>query len=144
MPISDIRIDKEGSWSYGGVAMSRQDIVALFYRHLRQDRSGRCFIEIGRQRYPVEVEDTAYVVWAFRIPCLLLSDGSVEQLDPGTLRIGRGNIPYCKVKKGRFEARFSRSGYYQLAAHMEYDPLRDAFFISLNGRPHYIPDAAGD
>ena len=131
--------------------MSRRDIISLFYRHLRRDASGRCVIEIGRQRCRVEVEDTAYVVWAVRWAghgdgeedraSLLLSDGSLEPLDPGTLRIGKDNIPYCRVKNGCFDARFSRSGYYQLAGRVEHDPSRDAYFISLRGQRHYISGA---
>jgi len=59
LPVSDIRIDTEGVWSYKGMEMSRRDIVELFYRSLRRNESGRYFIEIGRQQYPVDVEDTA-------------------------------------------------------------------------------------
>jgi hypothetical protein len=145
---SDIRIDREGAWFYRGVEMSRREIVALFYRHLQQDAAGCYFIEIGRQRYRIEVEDTAYVVWAVRwvesrdeaeeCAYLLLSDGSTEKLDPATLRIGAGNVPYCKVRNRRFDARYSRSAYYQLAEHVRHDSMQNAYFIALNGRPYYI------
>lgn len=128
--------------------MQRRDIIALFYRHFVRDESGLYFIEIGPQRYRVDVEDTAYVVWAAHwicrgnqseeCVCLVLSDDSIEPLDPGTLRIGRNNVPYCRVKNGCFDARFSRSGYYQLAEHVQYDPLRDAYYICLSGRLHSI------
>ncbi len=128
--------------------MSRRDIVSLFYRHLLQDNSGRYFIQIGKQRYPVEVEDTAYVVWAIswaeECVCLLLSDGSIEQLDPGTLRVGKDNVPYCKVKSNGFDARFSRSSYYRLAEHIRHDSLRNSFFILLNGERHYIAEIPRD
>jgi len=138
-PISDIRIDKEGLWFYRGMEMSRRDIIRLFYRHLQQDASGGYLIEIGRQRYPVDVEDTAYAVWAaYRTEsrngieesiCLVLSDDSIESLDSSTLRIGKDNIPYCRVKNRRFDARFSRPSYYQLAEYVQYDPSRDAYFL---------------
>jgi uncharacterized protein len=146
--ISDIRIDSEGGWFYRDVEMTRRDIVALFYQHLTQDAAGRYFIEIGQQRYPVNVEDTAYVVWAIHRDiageCInvLLSDYSLEPLDPATLRIGKECIPYCRVKDGRFNARFSRAGYYQLAEHIEYDPLRDAYFLSVKGKQYYIRQSA--
>ncbi len=128
--------------------MSRQDIVRLFYQHLVQDTSGCHFIEIGNQRYRIEVEDTAYVVRSVdweggnsatgESVYLLLSDDNVEKLDPGTLWINRENILYCRIRNRRFEARFSRAGYYQLAEHLKYDPSRDSYFISLNGNRHYI------
>jgi hypothetical protein len=145
---SDIRIDKDGQWSYRGMEMTRRDIVGLFYRHLKRDESGGYCIEIGPQRCGVEVEDTAYVVWAVHWvestgtadegAWLLLSDDSLEPLDPGTLRIGVDGVPYCRVKNRSFVARFSRSGYYQLAERIQHDSLRDAYFIVLQGTRHYL------
>jgi uncharacterized protein len=145
---SDIRIDAEGIWFYRGTEMSRHDIIGLFYQHLQQDAEGGYFIEIGQQRYPIDVEDTAYVVWALTWMCrkdeteehayLLLSDGSVETLDPATLRIGANHIPYCRVKSRRYEARLSRAAYYKLTKHLEQDASNDTFFLSLNGQRHYL------
>ncbi len=90
---SDIQVDTEGIWHYRGAEMTRRDIVRLFYEHLRLDAMGRFSIQMGGQSYPIHVEDTAYVVWAVyrtgegdRIR-LLLSDDSMENLDPDTLRI---------------------------------------------------------
>jgi uncharacterized protein len=141
IPASDIRIDVEGFWSYRGTEMTRQDIIRLFYGHLGQDSSGAFFIEMGQQRYLVSVEDTAFVVrllvWARRdgegeCAYLHLSDDSIEELNPHTLRIGKDNVPYCRIKSGRFEARFSRSSYYRLAERVQYDSEIHAYFISLN------------
>jgi uncharacterized protein len=141
--MSDIRIDAIGLWYYRGDEMIRRDIVALFQQHLQQDESGRYFIEIPPQRYPVDVEDTAFVVWAIlwgeeNEPLLLLSDETIEELAPSTLRIGKENVLYCRIKNGRFDARFSRSSYYQLAEHIDYDPQRDAHFIIQKGHRYYI------
>ena len=149
-PAGEIRIDKEGLWFYRGMEMSRRDIIRLFYRHLRKDESGRYAIEIGKQHYPVKVEDTAYIVWAV---CwidgdeaaeesirLLLSDDSIEPLDPGTLRIGREGIPYCRVKNGCFDARFTRSSYYRLAERVQFDALCRSYFISLKQQRYYIEE----
>ena len=142
---SDIRIDTEGSWFYKDTKMTRQDIVNLFYKHLERDASGRYFIRIGSQRCAVDVDDTAYVVWALRwagadapedFAMLSLSDGSAEKLDPGTLRVGKDHIPYCGVKNGRFEARFSRPAYYALAERLHHDPANDRYFIALNNRKY--------
>ncbi len=148
-PASDIRIDTEGSWFYRDTKMVRQEIIDRFYRNLCQDASGMYFIEIGGQRCPVEVEDTAHVIWALRwgkagdtedFALLLLSDGSAEILDPATLRIGENHIPYCRIKKGRFEARFSRPAYYELAERLQHDPTDDAYFISLGDRKYTLQD----
>ena len=148
VPESDIRIDTEGVWFYRGVEMTRHDITALFFQNLHQSKSGRYFIEKGKQRYPVDVEDTAYVVWNLRwhdnsdeaneTASLLLSDNTMETLDPGTLRIERNHIPYCRIKSGRFEARFSRAAYYSLADRLAYDPSTGAYYISLNNHRYSL------
>jgi hypothetical protein len=147
---SDVRIDREGAWHYRGVEMTRRDIVRLFYRNLRQDASGRYFIKIGNQSYPVEADDTAYVIWALEWSqsgdgveeCvrLLLSDDTSEDLDPGTLQIRKDNILYCRVKDGHFDARFSSSSYYELAEHVQYNSITDSCFILLGGKPYFIEE----
>jgi hypothetical protein len=145
---SDLRIDREGLWYCRGAEMTRREIIRLFYRNLIRDESGRYSIKIGTQNYPVDVEDTAYVVWNVRYSkkaknageCidLLLSDDGIERLDPGTLTIGADNIPYCRVLNGRFEARFSRSAYYALAEYIHYDPRLDSYYLLLNNSSYYI------
>ena len=130
--------------------MTRRDIVRLFYNNLRQDELGRYFIEIAAQKYPVEAEDTAYVVWALDWSQsgneaeagvrLLLSDDSIEELDPGTLQIRKNNILYCRVKGNRFDARFSSSSYYRFVEHVQYTPLNNSYFILLKGKPYPIDE----
>jgi len=139
---TDIRIDTEGLWFYRGLEMTRRDIVQFFYQNLAMDESGRHSIQIGRQIYPVEVEDTAYVVWNIRaIPGkggsedfieLVISDYSLERLNPATIRIDRNNIPYCSIRNGLYKARFCRPAYYQLAALLQHNPESDGFYLELN------------
>jgi hypothetical protein len=129
--------------------MFRKEIVNFLYQHLKRDKDGRYLIELGGDRCHFDVEDTAFVVSAVLQPTvadgvagesleLLLSDGTAEQLDATTLRIGKDNIPYCSVKNHLFDARFSRVSYYQLAHFIRHDSERDAYYILLNGTSHYI------
>jgi uncharacterized protein len=141
-PPSDIRIDREGVWYYRGVEMSRRDIVRYFYQHLQRDESD-CFIQIGPQRFPVDVEDAPYAVIAVYYTGekleLLLSDDCIEELNPETLRVAKDNVLYCRVKSGAFDARFSRSSYYRFAENVHYDRLQESYFIEMGGRPFYFP-----
>ena len=148
LPACDIRIDKEGVWYYRGVEMTRRDIVNYFYQNLKQDQMGRYLIELDNERCHLEVEDTPFVVKAVHRSLsenngeesiyLLLSDDTLEKLDPGTLWIGNDNVLYCIVKNHQFYARFLRAGYYQLASDIEYDAQRDLYFILMNGYRYYI------
>jgi len=143
-----IRIDKEGVWYYNGAVMFRKEIVNLFYQNLRQDASGRYLIELENDRCYLDVDDTAYAVRSVRqtlsgnegkkVFHLLLSDDTTETLDPATLRIGHENVLYCSVKNHRFEARFLRPAYYQLAGDIEHDEILDAYYIPLDGERYYL------
>ena len=144
-----IKIDKEGVWYYNGAEMFRKDIVNLFYEGLKRDESGKYRIELGNDWCFIEVEDVPFVVKAVskvgtkdegneKIE-ISLNDGSSEELDLSSIRVGKDNVLYCTVKMGEFDARFSRAAYYQIADLMEYEKEKDAFYIPLNGQDYYIP-----
>ncbi len=68
---------------------------------------------------------------------LTLNDETREKMLPETLRIGRNHIPYCQVRDGMFEARFSRNAYQILAPHIQLDEKENCLFLSLDGGKHY-------
>ena len=143
IPFCNIRIDKDGVWYYRGAEMFRREIVNFFYQNLRRDESGRYLIELPNDRCYLEVEDAPFVVKSVQRSVsktdsrlaiyLLLSDDTLEPLDPETLRIGKENVLYCTIKNRSFEARFLRASYYQMAEDIEYDEDREDFFVRLNG-----------
>lgn len=145
---NDIKIDKEGLWYYKGAHMFRKEIVNLFFDHLKLDACGKYLIELGPERCYLDVEDTAFVVLAVyrtRNPNsgreqieVLLNDDSCEILDVTSLQEGRENILYCRVKNGRFAARFVRKSYYQIAEFIETSENESRFYITLNGEQYYI------
>jgi hypothetical protein len=155
IPVCDIRIDKEGIWYFRGAEMFRREIVNFFYENMRLDETGNYLIELqgdSGDRCYVEVEDTAFVVKSVYKKnvsdnggegiVLGLSDDTEEILDPATLKIGEENVLYCIINKSGnnriFKARFSRAGYYQLAEHINYDDVNDAYFIELNDQRYFI------
>jgi len=142
-----IFIDKEGRWFHKGAEMIHREIIRLFYEHMSVDSLGRYVIEWAGERCYVEVEDTPFVVRGIEYQAhsedhedrfmLFLSDDTQEQLKPDTLYVGKENVLYCKVKDGRFPARFLRPAYYQMARYILEE--NGQFFISLNGRKYVIP-----
>jgi uncharacterized protein len=148
MENSDIRIDKEGVWYYKGAHMFRKDILSVFFEHLKIDEYGKYLIELGEERCYLDVEDTAFIVAAVyrtQLPDngraqidILLSDDSCEKLEMQSLHVGRDNVLYCRVKEGKFTARFSRNSYYQLAEFIEQSENGNHFFINLNGEKYLI------
>lgn len=144
----EIKIDKEGLWYYNGAHMFRKEIVNVFFQNLKVDECGKYLIELGPERCYVEVEDTAFVVVAVyktKNPAysmeqieIFLTDDSCEILDMESLKAGRDNVLYCRIKNGRFTARFSRKSYYQLAEFIEQSEDDARFFIHLNGVQYFI------
>ncbi len=144
----EIKIDKDGIWYYNGAHMFRKEILSIFFQSLRIDECGRYLIELGPERCYLHVEDTAFVVAAVyktNLPCngreqidILLNDDSCEKLETVSLYTGGDNVLYCRVKEGRFTARFSRNSYYQLAEFIEQSENGANFFINLNGEKYFI------
>jgi hypothetical protein len=132
-----LRVDVNGDWFDGDQQITHPGILANLRGNLRRDDDGY-FIQT-RVRIPVEVEDTAFVVdrierradtlWA------VLNDGTVVTIDPATLRIGAGDVPYCLVP-GRFEARLSRPATFQLLGLAEYDQPSGSALLRLGGREY--------
>jgi uncharacterized protein len=142
-----IRIDKDAIWYFRGDEMKRPDIVQYLYHYLKRDSAGQYVIEIENDRCYVMVEDAPYVIKSIdlgfshdhRQPCILLSlsDGSTEELNlDNTFWAGEDNVLYCRVKRGEYTARFSRSAYYQLCAYIEYDSTGGKYLITLNDRSY--------
>ena len=138
-----LRIDADGEWYDGDVQITHAGILANLRGNLKKDAGGY-FIQT-RVRIPVEVADAPLVVSRIerRGDTLRawLNDGSEQEVDPDTLRIGRGDIPNCAVRHG-FEARLSRAAAYQLLALAEYDERSGRGALRLGTREYVLARAS--
>ncbi|MBW2063980.1 MAG: DUF1285 domain-containing protein [Deltaproteobacteria bacterium] len=146
IPPCMIYIDKEGRWFYEGAEIIRREIILHFYRHMELDPQGRYIIDWNGQRCYLDVEDAPFVVqraereerggpdrYAF---VLYLNDDTREELAPESLWVGKDNVLYCRVKDGKFPARFSRPAYYQICEFMI--EQEGAFFLPIDGKKYTI------
>jgi hypothetical protein len=142
--LPDLRVDTDGDWWDGDVQITHPGVLANLRGNLRRDAEGY-FIQT-RVRIPVRVADAPFVVTRIerRGEALRgwLNDGSQEDVDPATLRLGRGDVPYCAVKGGAFEARLSRPATYQLLALAEYDEGSGRGALRLGGREYALGRSA--
>lgn len=142
-----IYIDKEGNWFYNDLPIINKAIYRFFNRHIEKDEQGGYLLKIGNETCKLVVEDTPYVVVGvsfvdsdpvkgeyFKIR---LNDETEEDLDLSTFCIGKDNVPYCRIKKNIFPARFLRTPYYQLAEQILQDG-EDRFYFFLNNQEIYI------
>jgi len=141
-----ISFRKDGRWYADDEVVGNPRIARLFAENVQPDGSGGWVIDVGIDRHPVTVEDTALVVTmlegdpaaGFRVRA---NDGVVDDLDCTTLTIGADNVLYCELERGergRIRARFLRGPYYLLTGHLEIDEASGAAWLTERGRRHAI------
>jgi hypothetical protein len=142
--LPDLRIDRDGDWYDEGIQVTHPGILANLRTNLRKDSEGY-FIQT-RVRISVKVDDAPFVLARIerRGEALhaVLNDGSEERIDPASIRLGRGDAPYCTVKAGAFEARFSRAATFQLLALADYDETSGRGALRLGGREYPLARAS--
>lgn len=119
----------------------------LFQRNLEVAADGRYVVVCDGELCFLDVEDVPYVVNDLNIERsaddsldrvdLIFAGGYKERLDPFSMFVGDDNILYCKVREGRFKARFNRKTYYNIAKFITSDDEKN-FFITLRGRSYPI------
>jgi hypothetical protein len=138
-----LRVDVDGEWWDDDVQITHPGVVANLRGNLRRDADGY-FIQT-RVRIPVQVADAPFMVTRIerRGDALhaWLNDGAEQDVDPATLRIGPGDVPYGAVKDGAFEARLSRAATFQLLALAEYDERSGRGTLRLGGREYALARA---
>ena len=133
--LPSFRIDVDGDWYDGDVQITHPGVLANLRGNLRRDGEGY-FIQT-RVRIRVRVDDAPLVVtraepWDGGLR-LTLNDGTAEPLDPATLRLGAGDVPYATVKQGAFDARFTRAAAWQLLTLADYDEASGAGKLRMSG-----------
>ena len=142
--LPDLRVDVEGEWFDDNVQVTHPGILANLRGNLRRDAEGY-FIQT-RVRIPVRVDDVPWLVTRLErrgdTVHAFQNDGSEETVNPATFRVGAGDVPYCAVKAGAFEARLSRAATFQLWALAEYDEASGRGSLRLGGREYPLARAS--
>jgi hypothetical protein len=142
--LPQLRVDVDGDWYDDDVQITHPGILSNLRVNLRRDAQGY-YIQT-RVRVPVAVEDVPWVVVRL-VPRedrlhVWLNDGTDADVDPGTLRMGAGNVPYCPVKAGQFEARLSRPAAFQLLSLVHDDEGSGIGQLRLGGREYPLRRSA--
>ncbi len=131
-----IYIDNRGNWYQDGIKITHRWTYLANNKNLQIDEDGDFFIDEGMGKIYVKVEDTPFVVRMvdkkngnFK---LLLNDETEEPLVPENLYLNEDNIPYTRVKNGKFDARLLRPAYYELAKHAVEE--EDGFYLQVDDK----------
>jgi hypothetical protein len=117
---STIVLDADGRFWHDGERVLHPALEKALHGWIaRHPDDGRFILTNGYDWTYFRVEDVPFTVLSVRLQpdgvMLVLSDETEEPLIPETLRVGRGEALYAKVKGGSFEARFSRHAQTALA-----------------------------
>ncbi len=138
---SGLSIDLEGRFRHRGEPITHARTLEVLWGSLARGRDGRYLVTVGRETAFVRIDDAPYGVRGATVesgrPLLHLTDGSVEPLDPSTLRLGRDGVLRCAVKGGH-RARFCRAAQATLGQLLEEaEPGR--YRLPLEGRSWPVP-----
>jgi len=121
-----------------GVRVTHPRIHAALLRGVRFLEEEGVFVTALRHfRAQIDVEDTPFFVgaWDGETGELELSDGSREPLDPATLSLDPDDALRCRVKGGRWPARFTHAAQAHLLDRLEPCEGRAGVRIGADWRP---------
>ncbi len=135
---------RDGRFVHEGVPVSHPRLRALFERSVRFLPAEREYVvQVGRFRGQVEVEEAGFFVEEVDVGTgsLRLSDGSVEPLDPATLRESPHDGAWlCTVKRALvpegLPARFTRAAQAELLLAAE--EAAEGVVLHIAGRRHAL------
>ena len=131
-------MDEEGHFLVHGEPVTHARTLEVLWGSLALRPDGTWQVSVGRESAEVSVAETPWAVRAV-VPVgegldLLVSGGSREALDPGTLRVGRDGVLRCTLASGQ-AARFTRAAHIALGSRLEEDDsVPSGFRLRLCGR----------
>lgn len=136
-------LDGDGRFWHAGELVTHPGMQEAFASWIsRHPGDGRHILCNGYDWTYFTVEDVPFFVRALggraAEPTVILSDQTEEPLDPGSLRVGRGDALYCRVKGGAYEARFTPAAQLALAPYVEEGPDEQPV-LRLAGREFVVP-----
>jgi len=133
-------IDKRGNWFQDRIKIRHRITYLYNNKLLKRDEEGRYYLDEGSGKLYIEVEDTPFVVKMVKKMgkdfFIILNDETQEKLDLETLTINSENIPYAKIKQGKFDARFTRAAYYEFMKYLKKEG--ENYYIMSNGEKHFL------
>lgn len=135
---SGLSIDEEGRFLHRGEPITHARTLEVLWRSLRPTPDARWEVAIGRERGYVAIVGAPFAIRgvtaaADGTPLLHVSDGSVEPLDPGSVRLAADGVLRCSVRRG--PARFTRAGQLGLEPWLREAPAgSEKFALFVNDR----------
>ncbi len=135
-------IDAEGHLWHDGSEFEDPGLLKFFMKKLERLPDGKMRVMCQGETCLFETEDVPYVIQGIEPKPsgieLTFPGNYRETLDPTTLRVGKDNVLYCKVRDGLFDARFNRKAYWDLAKQVDVDPMDHRYYFQWKDRRYPI------
>ena len=140
----EIRLDKEGKWFHNGEPFINKRIIEFFNKSVSMTADGTYVLHYGKYTYPIMVDDTAIFITGVRFTgfgvfekiFINLSTLEEEELDIDTLYYKENGALYCRVREGRFPAKFQRSPSFHILERL--DERDGRYYITLCGKTIFL------
>jgi len=133
-------IDKRGNWFQDGIKIQHRLTYLYNNKLLKRDEEGRFYLDEGSGKLYIKVEDTPFVVKMVDKKgedfFVILNDETQEKLDLNAVSINSENIPYAKIKDGKYDARFTRPAYYEFMKNLKKEDGN--YYIMSNGKKRLL------
>ncbi len=138
--IDEIRIDGEGKWLHNGVLFTNERIIEFFNRSISVTRDGDWVVHYDDFVYPIVVEDAPFFITGVRFEgfgdferaFITVRSLGEEELDPDTISVGKENSLYCRIRGGKYPAKFTRSPSFEILDRLEESD--DIFYLNICGK----------
>ena len=135
-------IDSEGHLWHDDEEFDDPQLLNLFMKNMELLPGGKFRVFCQGEECRITPEDVPYVVKDVAISPkkigLTFPGDYREVLDPSTLFVGRGNVLYCKVRGGKFTARFNRKSYLDLAKKVKFDSRKKTYYLTVDRHDYSI------
>lgn len=146
-----IRLDRQGRLWHAGTEITHPGLCRALLRWLDLLPDGRPILRLDARRYAyLEVEDAHLLVlsarWQGERAFVRLNDGTEEELDYASLRVGAEDALYCRARGGSLRARVTTPAYHALAERIvevaapKSDADEPGFALRANGRTYQISE----
>ena len=138
-------IDTDGHLWHEGIEFDDPELLCFFMKNMEPLPDGRFRVVCQGEKCCLTAEDVPYVVRELKISKtigLIFPGGYKEALDPSTLFVGKKNVLYCKVRGGKFTARFNRTSYLELAKKVVFDPKKKSYDLVVDKKRYPIKGVA--
>lgn len=135
-------IDAEGQLWHEGSDLEDPGLLNFFMRKMETLPDGRFHVLCQGEDCFITAEDVPYVIQNIQVSPdqieVIFPGAYREKLDPSTLRVGTGNVLYCRVREGKFRARFNRKSYLELAKQVQFDAKKNTYSLTIGQKTYPI------